>query len=183
MTLKGFVSGLHSQRFLMNLAWESDKKGREEWICEVRKWSVETGLRGSLDVICLTMLSTTGSSAGTISPFRAWFLFKGAEWTCVLFFSSREPLRNQLQVSKYFGDCEADTEIYSGQVYRTVWPKKPRELNRRSFLIGMKLSEGINIIKGNPGKPRNMDIKGRTEYFDQTKQPFLPFTVSSLYSN
>lgn len=33
----------------MKLAWESDKNDKEEWTCEGRKWSVETGFRLGLE--------------------------------------------------------------------------------------------------------------------------------------
>jgi len=51
------------------------------------------------------------------------------------------------------------------------------QLNR-SFLGGKEISERINSIKSKTRKPRIMDIRSRTEYFDQTKQMILHFTVS-----
>jgi len=65
------------------------------------------------------MLNSIGSYAGTLSMFRACFFFAKVQSESVFyFFSCTEPLESPVQVGKCLGDCEAEIEIYSGQVYR-----------------------------------------------------------------
>lgn len=59
----------------------------------------------------------------TSSPSAELGIFcRGVEWICILFFSCTESLGNPLQMGKYLDHCDAETKIYSGQVYKNEWP-------------------------------------------------------------
>lgn len=118
------------------------------------------------------MLNPKGSYADTLSPFRAWFFFQGCKLNLYFVFPLyRAPRKSTTreQIFRRLWGWNWNLFWSSLQKWMTIKANaaKQKQLSHRQRAFRK------DIIKSKTWKPRIMDIKSRTEYFDQTKQTFL----------